>query len=456
MRAQVRETEKAWSDLSGSEKPGGRRLGGSSMPDRRRPAGVRQRDSTVTQYSNDDERFAARQQRLLSVLACPNSAQPLVLKAPVVMAGAVLNGELWSTHGMSGVIRQFRPSFLDRDFADVPTEERAGVRVPIDVGEAVGRSGTLWEPVDVGILAHGDQHETLTFESDGSELVVTFFGHSWSGVARIETSDGFASDVDLYRLPAEAVQVRIPLGKGSTSTRIEATGRRSSNAAAAQVVVTSIEEVVDSALVQLPSLGAVNRGNPYPDRFRNLVANLHPNGLALDCGGGDRRFGDDRVFNLEYMNYRLPDLYADGLRLPFKNDSFDLILSQAVLEHVPDPQRAVDEMIRVLKPGGLIYIEVAFMQPLHAVPSHYMNVTPYGLRHLCTALDVLDEGVFGGLTETFSWFARLIDAPGKIGQGRCDAVLASLRDLDAKISNEELHYFASATFLEGRKKQGMA
>jgi len=49
-------------------------------------------------------------------------------------------------------------------------------------------------------------------------------------------------------------------------------------------------------------------------------------------------------------------LSAAGESLPFPTDSFDLILSHEVLEHVEDDQIAVKEMVRVLKPGGRIIL----------------------------------------------------------------------------------------------------
>lgn len=43
---------------------------------------------------------------------------------------------------------------------------------------------------------------------------------------------------------------------------------------------------------------------------------------------------------------------ADAENLPFANDSFDLVYSHGVLHHTPDTQRAIDEVYRVLRPGG--------------------------------------------------------------------------------------------------------
>lgn len=47
---------------------------------------------------------------------------------------------------------------------------------------------------------------------------------------------------------------------------------------------------------------------------------------------------------------------ADVLSLPYDDQSFDVVMAAHVLEHLPDPQRALKEMIRVLKPGGIVFL----------------------------------------------------------------------------------------------------
>lgn len=49
---------------------------------------------------------------------------------------------------------------------------------------------------------------------------------------------------------------------------------------------------------------------------------------------------------------------ADATRLPFEDKTFDRIIASEVLEHIPDDQKAISEMYRVLKPGGIVMVTV--------------------------------------------------------------------------------------------------
>lgn len=76
----------------------------------------------------------------------------------------------------------------------------------------------------------------------------------------------------------------------------------------------------------------------------------------------------------------LIDFNYDVHDMPFPDGSFDIVVCNAVLEHVPYPQKAIKELVRVLKPGGEIWIEIPWMQPFHEVPKDYWRATPDGLR----------------------------------------------------------------------------
>lgn len=61
--------------------------------------------------------------------------------------------------------------------------------------------------------------------------------------------------------------------------------------------------------------------------------------------------------NLDYtttdLESPLADVKADICNLPFENNSFDFILCNHVLEHIPDDKKAMQELYRILKPGGI-------------------------------------------------------------------------------------------------------
>ena len=71
------------------------------------------------------------------------------------------------------------------------------------------------------------------------------------------------------------------------------------------------------------------------------------------------------------------------LSLPFENESFDYVLSDQVLEHIEgNPQQAIDETYRVLRPGGIAIHTTCFINPIHRVPKDFWRFTPEALSLL--------------------------------------------------------------------------
>lgn len=117
-----------------------------------------------------------------------------------------------------------------------------------------------------------------------------------------------------------------------------------------------------------------------------------PGGIFLDCGAGLRRRFHPDIVNFEITDYASTDVLGVAEHLPFRSESFDGVICVAVLEHVKDPFQVARELQRVLKPGGFLYCAVPFLQPLHAFPHHYYNMTQEGLCNL-----------FGGLNFERKW-----------------------------------------------------
>lgn len=120
------------------------------------------------------------------------------------------------------------------------------------------------------------------------------------------------------------------------------------------------------------------------DRYAQDVIRSFPEGLVLDCGAGSRGVNYSNVINFEIANYPSTDVLGVAEQLPFQDETFDGVLSLAVLEHVSDPFRCAAEIARVLKKGGRVYCVVPFLQPVHAYPNHFYNMTAQGLANLFT------------------------------------------------------------------------
>ncbi len=129
-------------------------------------------------------------------------------------------------------------------------------------------------------------------------------------------------------------------------------------------------------------------------------------GLILDCGSGFPMQDYSNVINLEIEEYANTDVISVGEALPFLPDSFDAVFSFSVLEHVKNPFKSANELVRVLKPGGTMYLSVPFLQPVHAYPHHYFNMTGQGLRSLVEeSVEIISSGVpvSGHPLFTLSW-----------------------------------------------------
>jgi SAM-dependent methyltransferase len=119
--------------------------------------------------------------------------------------------------------------------------------------------------------------------------------------------------------------------------------------------------------------------------------------VVVNLGSGPKTYGD-RVICVDGCAYEPVHVVCDLARLPFADGSIDGILSEAVLEHVPDPVAHVAEMRRVLRPGGRILCYLPFVFPFHASPHDYSRWTQSGLRRLFEGFTIEDTRVEGGPT----------------------------------------------------------
>jgi len=126
--------------------------------------------------------------------------------------------------------------------------------------------------------------------------------------------------------------------------------------------------------------------SPYGESARKIVE-MCKDGLVLDCGAGYPLEQYENVFQIDIEKYPSTDVVTNALRLPFRDETFDGVISQSVVEHVQNPFRYVREIERVLKKGGHVVVDSAFLQPMHAYPHHYFNTSIRGLRYLFRSFD---------------------------------------------------------------------
>ncbi|MBN1148420.1 MAG: class I SAM-dependent methyltransferase [Anaerolineales bacterium] len=160
-----------------------------------------------------------------------------------------------------------------------------------------------------------------------------------------------------------------------------------------------------------PSLGKNLKASQNYAQLASLLQAETSHPLALVIGGGILGQGMQaltRQASLELVETDVAfgprtALVCDAHDIPFQDGSFEAVIAQAVLEHVVDPRRCVDEIQRVLKPGGLVYAEAPFMQQVHLGAYDFTRFTQLGLRRLFRYFEQIDSGATGGPGMALAW-----------------------------------------------------
>ncbi|MFZ6718962.1 class I SAM-dependent methyltransferase [Undibacterium sp. Ji49W] len=127
------------------------------------------------------------------------------------------------------------------------------------------------------------------------------------------------------------------------------------------------------------------------------------------------------------------DLLGTAYQIPVEDGSFDTAVCTAVLEHLEEPELALKECFRVLRPGGYAIYSVPFIWHLHEEPRDFYRFTKYGLEHIFkkAGFVIVELEALSGFWVTFGqlfvynlyrfnrgplrWF-RIVDALGLLVQ----------------------------------------
>ena len=208
-------------------------------------------------------------------------------------------------------------------------------------------------------------------------------------------------------------------------------------------------------------------GCPYPAFRWNRAVKRKIYELGAEAKISDLGSGNDRrapnVITLEIEANSNVDIVGDGHQLPFHNNVFDAIINEAVLEHVLEPKQIVDEIYRVLKPGGYVCAAVPFLQGFHASPHDYQRYTVPGFNHLFSAFIKIESGACAGPTASLHWIFReyvgLMLSFGNLLAAKIISLIIGwvtfpiiLIDYILMI-NKHSHILASAVYFVGQKEK---
>lgn len=106
------------------------------------------------------------------------------------------------------------------------------------------------------------------------------------------------------------------------------------------------------------------------------------------------------------------DLVSDITHIPVENESFDVVLCSEVLEHIPDPTKALDEFRRILKFDGVLILTAPFASNVHFAPYHFSSgFSKYWYEHHLEArkFNILE------LSPNGDWYDVLRQELGRLG-----------------------------------------
>jgi glycosyltransferase involved in cell wall biosynthesis len=172
----------------------------------------------------------------------------------------------------------------------------------------------------------------------------------------------------------------------------------------------SIIEFVAAAAASLPEGSRIADVGAGSAPFRELFS--HVNYVTVDRA--QSLHGDASDY----------DVVAPAEAIPLKNASLDAILCTQVLEHVPEPAKALTEFFRLLKPEGRLFLTAPLAWEEHEMPDDYFRYTRSGLDHLLSKAG-FEHIEITGRTDCFSTLAQLLrNARWSLGEAEDDSKVA--------------------------------
>lgn len=112
----------------------------------------------------------------------------------------------------------------------------------------------------------------------------------------------------------------------------------------------------------------------------------------------------ERIISFDIIYSPVADLVADAHNLPFRDESFDVVLFHSEVEHMLNPFKVIHEIQRVLKPRGIVHATIPFWFPWHG--GDYWRLSEEGVRNLFSDFELVHFGIGGGPLSALAWWLR--------------------------------------------------
>jgi len=198
--------------------------------------------------------------------------------------------------------------------------------------------------------------------------------------------------------------------------------------------------------------------NPLDKWWDILINRKGTRTKILDVGSGSRRL-DEKAINIDIESFINVDIIADAHRIPFKDETFDTVWCEAVLEHTGDPSKVISEIYRVLKKGGYVFAVIPFIHKYHEHPNDFQRYSISGIEKIFSQFNKKEIGVYRGptsallsfLSEYFTLFSSS-NKLNKLIKALVLAILFPIRHLDnILVKNKRAHELSNALYYIGKK-----
>lgn len=131
--------------------------------------------------------------------------------------------------------------------------------------------------------------------------------------------------------------------------------------------------------------------NQHEKIFLLAESNTKDYSIVLDIGAGsqwprpyfeENRFAYHSCDIEQSANSNLQTFLVIDELIPVNSESYDLVISLSVLEHLKRPEVSINEIFRILKTGGEFFLQTNFLYPEHGSPQDYYRFTIYGLNEM--------------------------------------------------------------------------